>query len=50
LLLCSDDKDALALDEKIYELRREKLNQIEALGQHAYPNKYLAHHRIEQVW
>jgi lysyl-tRNA synthetase class 2 len=43
-------KDALALDEKIYELRREKLNQIEALGQHAYPNKYLAHHRIEQVW
>jgi lysyl-tRNA synthetase class 2 len=30
----------LALDEKIYELRREKLKQIEALGQQVYPRKY----------
>jgi lysyl-tRNA synthetase class 2 len=30
----------LALDEKIYELRREKLKQIEALGQRVYPTKY----------
>ena len=30
----------MALDEKIYELRREKLKQIEALGQQAYPRKY----------
>ena len=29
----------MALDEKIYELRREKLKQIEALGQPAYPTK-----------
>ncbi|MGH9501477.1 MAG: lysine--tRNA ligase [Terriglobales bacterium] len=30
----------MALDDKIYELRREKLKQIEALGQQAYPRKY----------
>jgi lysyl-tRNA synthetase, class II len=30
----------LALDEKIYELRRDKLKQIEALGQRAYPTHY----------
>jgi lysyl-tRNA synthetase, class II len=30
----------LALDEKIYEQRREKLKQIEALGQRSYPTKY----------
>jgi lysyl-tRNA synthetase, class II len=30
----------LALDEKIYEQRREKLKQIEALGQRAYPSRF----------
>jgi len=30
----------LALDENIYKLRLEKLKQIEALGQQAYPTKY----------
>jgi lysyl-tRNA synthetase, class II len=30
----------LALDDNIYQLRREKLKQIEALGQQAYPRKY----------
>jgi len=30
----------LALDENIYELRRDKLKRIEALGQQAYPRKY----------
>ena len=30
----------MALDEKIYELRRDKLKQIEALGQRTYPTKY----------
>ncbi len=40
----------MALDQKIYELRRDKLKQIEALGQPAYPNKYEVHHAIEQVW
>ncbi len=39
----------MALDEKIYELRREKLKQIEALGQQAYPRKYDATHTIPQI-
>ena len=39
----------MALDEKIYELRREKLKQIEALGQPAYPHKYEFTHTIPQV-
>ena len=39
----------MALDEKIYELRREKLKQIEALGQPAYRNKYEFTHAIPQV-
>ena len=30
----------MALDEKIYQLRRDKLAQIEALGQQAYPHKF----------
>lgn len=30
----------MALDENIYQLRLEKLKQIEALGQRAYPTKY----------
>jgi lysyl-tRNA synthetase, class II len=39
----------LALDEKIYELRREKLKQIEALGQQVYPRKYELTHTISQI-
>jgi lysyl-tRNA synthetase class 2 len=39
----------LALDEKIYELRREKLKQIEALGQQVYPRKYEFTHTIPQI-
>jgi lysyl-tRNA synthetase, class II len=39
----------LALDENIYELRRQKLNQIEALGQPAYPRKYEFTHSIAQI-
>jgi len=39
----------LALDEKIYELRREKLKQIEALGQQVYPRKYDFTHAIPQI-
>jgi lysyl-tRNA synthetase class 2 len=39
----------LALDEKIYELRREKLKQIEALGQQVYPRKYELTHAIPQI-
>jgi lysyl-tRNA synthetase, class II len=39
----------LALDENIYELRRQKLKQIEALGQPAYPRKYGFTHTISQI-
>jgi lysyl-tRNA synthetase class 2 len=39
----------LALDEKIYQLRRDKLAQIEALGQPAYPHKFTTTHAIPQI-
>jgi lysyl-tRNA synthetase class 2 len=42
-------RNQLALDEKIYELRRDKLKQIEALGQQAYPTKYLFTHTISAI-
>ena len=39
----------MALDEEIYDLRREKLKQIEALGQESYPRKYDFTHTIPQI-
>ncbi len=39
----------MALDENIYELRRQKLQQIEALGQPAYRNHYDFTHTIPQI-
>jgi len=39
----------LAFDESIYELRRQKLKQIEALGQPAYRSKYEFTHTIPQI-
>jgi len=39
----------LALDENIYKLRLEKLKQIEALGQRAYPTKYEFTHTIPSI-
>ncbi|MGA8213860.1 MAG: lysine--tRNA ligase [Candidatus Sulfotelmatobacter sp.] len=39
----------MAFDENIYELRREKLKQIEALGQTAYRSKYDFTHTIPQI-
>jgi lysyl-tRNA synthetase class 2 len=39
----------LPLDENIYKLRLEKLKQIEALGQQAYPRKYDFTHTIPQI-
>ncbi|MGH9557145.1 MAG: lysine--tRNA ligase, partial [Terriglobales bacterium] len=39
----------MSLDQKIYELRREKLKQIEALGQPAYPYQYETTHSIGDV-
>ena len=40
----------MALDDKIYQLRLEKLKQIEALGQPAYRNKYDFTHTVAQIW
>ena len=39
----------MPLDENIYELRREKLKRIEALGQRTYPTKYEFTHTIPKV-
>ena len=39
----------MAFDENIYELRRQKLRQIEALGQTAYRSKYEFTHTIPQI-
>jgi lysyl-tRNA synthetase, class II len=39
----------LALDDDIYQLRRQKLKQIEALSQQAYPRKYDFTHTIPQI-
>jgi len=39
----------LAFDENVYELRRQKLKQIEALGQIAYRSKYEFTHTIPQI-
>src|SRR5712672_2331524 len=42
-------RPSLALDEEIYKLRLEKLKQIEALGQQAYPTKYDFTHTVTQI-
>jgi lysyl-tRNA synthetase class 2 len=39
----------VSLEKKIYELRQQKLRQIEALGQQAYPHKFPFTHAIPQV-
>ncbi len=39
----------MALDQKIYQLRKEKLKQIEALGQASYPYRYQATHAIPAI-
>ena len=39
----------MAFDEDIYQLRRQKLKQIEALGQTAYRSKYEFTHTIPQI-
>ena len=39
----------MALDEKIYQLRRDKLQQIEALGQQAYATKFEFTHAIPDI-
>ncbi len=39
----------MALDDHIYKLRREKLKQIEALGQATYRSKYEFTHTLDQI-
>jgi lysyl-tRNA synthetase class 2 len=39
----------VSLEQKIFEQRQEKLKQIEALGQQAYPHKYQTTHTIPQI-
>ena len=40
----------MSLEENIYQLRLEKLKQIEALGQKAYPFKYETTHTVPEIW
>lgn len=39
----------MALDDNIYQLRREKLPRIEALGQSAYPHEYRFTHTLPRI-
>jgi lysyl-tRNA synthetase class 2 len=39
----------VSLEQKIFEQRQEKLKQIEALGQQAYPHKFAGTHSIPQI-
>jgi hypothetical protein len=39
----------LALDDEIYRIRRDKLQQIEGLGQPTYRTKYDFTHTVEQI-
>ncbi|HYL12739.1 MAG TPA: lysine--tRNA ligase [Terriglobales bacterium] len=39
----------MALDENIYQLRREKLKKIQALGQESYPRHYDSTHTVPQI-
>ena len=39
----------MALDDEIYQLRRKKLSQIEALGQQSYPRKFEFTHTVPQI-
>ena len=41
--------EKLALDENIYQVRREKLAKIEALGQRSYPHEYRFTHTVPAV-
>jgi len=39
----------VSLEKKIYELRQQKLRDIEALGQESYPHKYAFTHTVPQI-
>jgi lysyl-tRNA synthetase class 2 len=39
----------LSFEQNVYQLRQEKLRQIEALGQQAYPHKFEFTHTVPQI-
>ncbi len=39
----------MSFEESTYQLRRQKLREIEALGQHAYPYGFAATHTVPQI-
>src|SRR6266404_3673523 len=39
----------LSFEENVYQLRQQKLREIEALGQQAYPHKFAATHAVPQI-
>ncbi|HEV2988212.1 MAG TPA: lysine--tRNA ligase [Candidatus Angelobacter sp.] len=39
----------MAFEDNIYQLRQEKLRQIEALGQQSYPRKFEADHAVPEI-
>src|SRR5688572_19356562 len=39
----------MALDQKIYDIRKDKLRQIEALGQPAYPHRFEFTHTLSRI-
>jgi len=39
----------VSLEQNIYDLRKQKLRQIEALGQPAYPNHFSSSHQIPEI-
>ncbi len=39
----------MSFEENVYQLRQQKLREIEALGQQAYPHKFAATHAVPQI-
>ncbi|MGC2208780.1 MAG: OB-fold nucleic acid binding domain-containing protein, partial [Candidatus Korobacteraceae bacterium] len=39
----------MSLEDNIYDLRKQKLQQIEALGQPAYPHHFSPTHQVPQI-
>ena len=39
----------MSFEESVYQLRQQKLRDIEALGQQAYPHKFAFTHTVPQV-
>src|SRR6059058_4659196 len=39
----------VSFEESVYQLRQQKLREIEALGQQAYPHKFAFTHTVPQI-